>query len=227
MVDVGSGVFQTQYRLNGEAGWRSDSRPFPLNQTGSQTVVYQSTDRALNTETPHTLTLPIDLAVPTLDGSRQSSAGQRPLVWHPDHRDRPSGGRGGYRIRTGQQRLATLHRPVAHCHRGAAQRAFSGDRSGGACGDERMVGAGHRHPAANDHGATQRITHGGGLVQCAGHGHVGEHRHPDRRLTNQISPEQRRLATLHATRGRQPTQHPNYWLITRWIRHSMSQLSTR
>ena len=32
-----------------------------------QTVVYQSTDRALNTETPHTLTLPLDLAPPTLD----------------------------------------------------------------------------------------------------------------------------------------------------------------
>ena len=59
MIDVGSGVFQTQYRLNGEAGWRSDSRPFPLNQTGNQTVVYQSTDRALNTEIAHTLTLPL------------------------------------------------------------------------------------------------------------------------------------------------------------------------
>lgn len=66
-VDVGAGVFQTQYRLNGEAGWRSYSGPFLINQTGSQTVVYQSTDRALNTETAHTLTLPLDLAAPTLD----------------------------------------------------------------------------------------------------------------------------------------------------------------
>ncbi len=66
-VDVGAGVFQTQYRLNGEAGWRSYSGPFPINQTGSQTVVYQSTDRALNTEIAHTLTLPLDLAAPTLD----------------------------------------------------------------------------------------------------------------------------------------------------------------
>jgi len=66
-VDVGAGVFQTQYRVNGEAGWRSYSGPFPVNQTGSQTVVYQSTDRALNTETQHSLTLPLDLAAPALD----------------------------------------------------------------------------------------------------------------------------------------------------------------
>lgn len=66
-VDVGAGVFQTQYRLNEEAGWRSYSGPFPVNQTGSQTISYQSTDRALNTEASHTLTLPIDLAAPTLD----------------------------------------------------------------------------------------------------------------------------------------------------------------
>lgn|GEM_PF-2509293 len=66
-VDVGAGVFQTQDRLNGEAGWRSYSGPFPINQAGTQTVVYQSIDRALNTEIAHTLTLPLDLAAPTLD----------------------------------------------------------------------------------------------------------------------------------------------------------------
>ncbi len=66
-VDVGAGVFQTQYRLNGEPGWRSYSGPFPVNATGSQTVVYRSTDRALNTEIAHTLTLPLDLTAPTLD----------------------------------------------------------------------------------------------------------------------------------------------------------------
>ncbi len=66
-VDVGAGVFQTQYRLNGEAGWRSYSGPFLVNGAGAQTIVYQSIDRALNTETPHTLTLPLDLAAPTLD----------------------------------------------------------------------------------------------------------------------------------------------------------------
>jgi hypothetical protein len=61
-VDVGAGVFQTQYRLNEEAGWRTYSGPFPVSDAGVQTVVYQSTDRALNTESAHTLTLPIDLA---------------------------------------------------------------------------------------------------------------------------------------------------------------------
>ncbi|MCX6048621.1 MAG: hypothetical protein NT075_26255 [Chloroflexi bacterium] len=66
-VDEGAGVFQTQYRVNGEPGWRSYGGPFPVNQAGAQTLIYQSTDRALNTETAHTLTLPLDLAPPTLD----------------------------------------------------------------------------------------------------------------------------------------------------------------
>ena len=66
-VDEGAGVFQTQYRLPGEAGWRLYGGPFAVNAAGGQTVEYRSTDRALNTEPAHTLTLPLDLAPPVLN----------------------------------------------------------------------------------------------------------------------------------------------------------------
>jgi len=199
-VDVGAGVFQTQYRLNGEAGWRSYSGPFPVNQTGSQTVVYQSTDRALNTEITHTLTLPLDLAAPHVGCRGQSSAGQRRLVWHADYGDgagqRCASGRGGDRIRAGQQRLATVHDTAAPGDRCVAHGAFSRNRSSGACGDERPVSAGHRHPATDNHCATQHLAERGGLVWRSGHGHVDEHRHPDWHLahllmTNPTSPPSR------------------------------------
>ena len=63
----GAGVFQTQYRVNGGSSWQIYGGPFTISQAGIQTVVYQSTDRALNIETSHTLTLPLDLAPPLLD----------------------------------------------------------------------------------------------------------------------------------------------------------------
>ena len=58
-VDLGAGVFQTQYRVNGEPGWRIYGGPFVVNGDGVQTVEYHSTDRALNTEIPQRLTLSI------------------------------------------------------------------------------------------------------------------------------------------------------------------------
>jgi hypothetical protein len=65
-VDAGAGVFQTHYRLNGEANWRLYGGPFAVNGAGGQTVAYRSTDRALNTEAAHTLTLALDTAPPLL-----------------------------------------------------------------------------------------------------------------------------------------------------------------
>lgn len=58
----GAGVFQTQYRVNGGSSWQIYGGPFTISQAGIQTVVYQSTNSALNIETSHTLTLPLDLA---------------------------------------------------------------------------------------------------------------------------------------------------------------------
>lgn len=66
-VDVGAGVFHTQYRVNGGSSWQIYGGPFTISQAGIQTIAYQSTDCALNTEIPHTLTLPLDLAPPLLD----------------------------------------------------------------------------------------------------------------------------------------------------------------
>ncbi|MFN8494402.1 MAG: hypothetical protein U0350_42775 [Caldilineaceae bacterium] len=68
-VDEGAGVFQTQYRVNQAASWQGYGAPFRLDAVGVQTVVYHSTDRALNTEASHTLTVPLDLAAPLLQVS--------------------------------------------------------------------------------------------------------------------------------------------------------------
>ncbi|MFN8488732.1 MAG: hypothetical protein U0350_14115 [Caldilineaceae bacterium] len=68
-VDEGAGVFQTQYRVNQAASWQGYGAPFRLDAAGVQTVVYHSTDRALNTEASHTLTVPLDVAAPLLQVS--------------------------------------------------------------------------------------------------------------------------------------------------------------
>ena len=65
-VDVGAGLFQSQYRVKGAPGWQIYGAPFVVNEAGVQTVEYRSSDRALNLEPVHTITLPLDLAAPVL-----------------------------------------------------------------------------------------------------------------------------------------------------------------
>ena len=67
-TDTQTGVLQTKYRLNNTA-WQPYTQPFVVNQEGTQTLAYYATDQALNAETVHTLTLPIDLAAPMLTAS--------------------------------------------------------------------------------------------------------------------------------------------------------------
>ena len=69
-VDVGAGLFQSQYRLNHLGSWQLYGGPFVVTGAGVQTVAYQSSDRALNLEPSHSFTLPLDLAPPQLTLTR-------------------------------------------------------------------------------------------------------------------------------------------------------------
>lgn len=72
-VDVGAGVFQILYRLDGGPAWWIYGGPFVIDTDGSHTLEYYATDRANNIESQHTVTFNIDQtppasAFPTITG---------------------------------------------------------------------------------------------------------------------------------------------------------------
>lgn len=68
-VDEGAGLFQTDYRIDNAASWQRYAAPFTLSSDGLHTVHYQSSDRALNREAIHTVTLALDRTPPTISAA--------------------------------------------------------------------------------------------------------------------------------------------------------------
>ncbi len=68
-VDEGAGLFQTDYRIDNAATWQRYASPFTLSNGGLHTVHYQSSDRALNREAIHTVTLALDHMPPTISAA--------------------------------------------------------------------------------------------------------------------------------------------------------------
>lgn len=68
-LDEGSGLFQTDYRLDNGAAWQRYAAPFAITSDGLHTIDYQSSDRALNREGVNTFTLSLDRTPPTISTS--------------------------------------------------------------------------------------------------------------------------------------------------------------
>ena len=61
----GSGVDVTEYRFAGEEEWTTYSGPFTVDDEGSHTIQYRSTDNEGNTETPKSVSVKVDATAPT------------------------------------------------------------------------------------------------------------------------------------------------------------------
>ncbi len=63
-TDIGAGVFQILYRMDGGPAWWIYGGPFVVDSDGNHTLEYYATDRANNIETKHTVTFNIDQTPP-------------------------------------------------------------------------------------------------------------------------------------------------------------------
>ncbi|HYP52024.1 MAG TPA: family 10 glycosylhydrolase, partial [Pyrinomonadaceae bacterium] len=77
--DECSGVASTEYSLDGGTTWTPYGGVFQLANEGTTTVLYRSTDRAGNVETPKSLSVKIDKTAPTLSLSADPS-----VIWPPN-----------------------------------------------------------------------------------------------------------------------------------------------
>ncbi len=59
-MDIGAGVFQILYRLDGGPAWWIYGGPFEVNTKGNHTLEYYATDRANNIEPKHTVTFNVE-----------------------------------------------------------------------------------------------------------------------------------------------------------------------
>ena len=59
-TDIGAGVFQILYRLDGGPAWWIYGGPFEVNTRGNHTLEYYATDRANNIEPKHTVTFNVE-----------------------------------------------------------------------------------------------------------------------------------------------------------------------
>jgi uncharacterized lipoprotein YddW (UPF0748 family) len=76
-----SGVATIEYSTDGGQTWQPYSGSFAINSEGITTLLYRSTDRAGNTETPKSITLKIDTSAPVLSLSATPS-----VIWPADNR---------------------------------------------------------------------------------------------------------------------------------------------
>ncbi|HEV2764795.1 MAG TPA: family 10 glycosylhydrolase, partial [Pyrinomonadaceae bacterium] len=74
-----SGVASTEYSTDGGATWTPYNGAFLLSAEGVTTILYRSSDRAGNVETPKTLTVKIDKTAPTFGLS-----GDPTTIWPPN-----------------------------------------------------------------------------------------------------------------------------------------------
>ncbi|MDF2657623.1 MAG: hypothetical protein K0Q94_414 [Paenibacillus sp.] len=72
--DRGAGVMDTVYSLNGGAAWNAYTGPFVLDQDGSYTISYRSTDMAGNGEAVKTASLRIDTTAPAASVTYSSTS---------------------------------------------------------------------------------------------------------------------------------------------------------
>ena len=61
----GSGVDTTEYRFAGDEEWTEYTAPFTVDEEGSHTIEYRSTDNEGNTETPKSVSVKVDGTDPT------------------------------------------------------------------------------------------------------------------------------------------------------------------
>lgn len=76
-----SGVATIEYSTDGGQTWQPYSGSFGIDSEGITTLLYRSTDRAGNTETPKSITLKIDTSAPVLALSATPS-----VIWPADNR---------------------------------------------------------------------------------------------------------------------------------------------
>jgi uncharacterized lipoprotein YddW (UPF0748 family) len=75
-TDNCSGVSATEYSTDGGATWQPYNGPFVFSTEGTTTILYRSTDRATNSESPQSVTLKIDTSAPSLTLSATPS-----VIW--------------------------------------------------------------------------------------------------------------------------------------------------
>jgi hypothetical protein len=66
-VDEGAGLFATYFRFGDESSWRTYAAPIHISADGEYTLVYYSSDRALNAETPQEVRFALDRTPPTVE----------------------------------------------------------------------------------------------------------------------------------------------------------------
>ncbi len=71
-----SGIATTEYSTDGGETWQPYGGSFAINNEGITTLLYRSTDRASNTETPKSITLKIDTTAPVVTLSATPS-----VIW--------------------------------------------------------------------------------------------------------------------------------------------------
>ena len=76
-----SGVATTEYSLDGGQTWQTYSGTFTINDEGTTTVLYRSTDLANNAETAKSVTLKVDTSAPVLTLTATPS-----VIWPADSR---------------------------------------------------------------------------------------------------------------------------------------------
>jgi uncharacterized lipoprotein YddW (UPF0748 family) len=76
-----SGVATIEYSTDGGQTWQPYSGSFAIDSEGITTLLYRSTDRAGNTETPKSITFKIDTSAPVLSLSATPS-----VIWPADNR---------------------------------------------------------------------------------------------------------------------------------------------
>ena len=76
-----SGVATIEYSTDGGQTWQPYGGSFAIDSEGTTTLLYRSTDRAGNTETPQSITLKIDTSAPVLTLSATPS-----VIWPADNR---------------------------------------------------------------------------------------------------------------------------------------------
>jgi hypothetical protein len=80
-TDNCSGVAATEYSSDGGGTWQPFSASLTVVNEGTTTILYRSTDRATNTETPKSITLKIDKTAPGITLSTTPS-----IIWPPNGR---------------------------------------------------------------------------------------------------------------------------------------------
>ena len=93
----GSGVDVTEYRFAGEEEWTTYTGPFTVDDEGSHTIQYRSTDNEGNTETPKSVSVKVDATDADDHGAAQRRAAgvqlRRPGRGRPECRRRRRVGR--------------------------------------------------------------------------------------------------------------------------------------